>query len=362
MGKSLVSRLLSLLQPTPALWGSVVGVLLLVAVRGMSSSRFSTLAALLVLYGAVSGRTFSLRLKGSTVLVTGASSGIGAAMAVEAARRGAKRVLLVARRREAMEAVKAKVQAAAGGRDVEVLIFPCDIASAEAVEGMGAAVMDAVGDAPDLIINNAGAGAWQHIEEESYDSLHHCMSVPALGALYVTRAFSPAMVSRRSGHVLFVTSAAAYAGIRGAVGYQTSRWAVRGAVRAVRADLAEAGVGVTLLSPMETTDTEYFAEGKAGEASRSRIPLLFALPSAKSSVTTTSAAVASDALAGVEAGRREVHTPAAASYPSVILANWMPDLLDWVCTIGGSGLRWAKGSSRSKRKAKSSGVEESKED
>jgi short-subunit dehydrogenase len=95
-----------------------------------------------------------VELRGSQILVTGASSGIGAALARELARRGAI-LTLVARSREGLEAVAAEIEREGGAAHVE----PADLGQVEAVEALAARVLERSGP-PDVLINNAGAGRW----------------------------------------------------------------------------------------------------------------------------------------------------------------------------------------------------------
>ena len=184
-----------------------------------------------------------MNLRGRLVLVTGASSGIGAATARAFARRGA-RVLLVARTRSALEAVAAAIVA----EDGEAHVLPADLSDADTVSETARAILRDHG-APDVVINNAGAGRWLHSEETPPDEAVRMMAVPYFAAFWVTRAFLPAMRARGSGRIINLTSPAAFATWPGATGYTVARWAMRGFSEALRADLHGSGIGVTLVTP-----------------------------------------------------------------------------------------------------------------
>lgn len=175
---------------------------------------------------------------GKTALVTGASSGIGAATARALAGAGA-RVLLVARRADELEKVAASIATGAA------TIYPADLSSASAVGQLAERISSAVGT-PDIIVNNAGAGQWKFIDETTPEEAVEMMAVPYFAAFYVTRAFLPGMLRRNTGHIVNVSSVASRFVWPGATAYIAARWAVRGFTQALRADLAGTGIRVTL--------------------------------------------------------------------------------------------------------------------
>lgn len=190
-----------------------------------------------------------MELNGRTVLVTGASSGIGAATAAAMARRGAT-VLLVARRERALHEVAARL---VGPSDV----YPCDVGDPVAVSSMAESVLARSGP-PDVVVNNAGVGRWLHIEETTPEEFLSQVAAPFHAAFFVTRAFIEPMLARGEGWVVTVNSPAGYACWPGAVGYGASRWAVRGFTEALAADLRSTGIGVTAVVAGHV-DSEYFA-------------------------------------------------------------------------------------------------------
>jgi short-subunit dehydrogenase len=201
-----------------------------------------------------------MRVRGSAVVVTGASSGIGAATAVAMARSGARAVALVARSAAALDEVAARVRAAGA----EALPIPADLSDAAAVDRARDAVLAFAG-APDVLVNNAGAGRFLLLTETDPAEALRMIAVPYLAAFHATRAFLPAMIERRSGHVLNVTSPAAFAPWAGATGYAAARWAVRGLTEALRADLHGTGVGVTLFTAGKVASS-YWEHNPGAEA------------------------------------------------------------------------------------------------
>ena len=196
------------------------------------------------------------------MLVTGASSGIGAEIARAMARRGA-RLALVARGRERLEALAAELRTS--GPDP--IVRAADLASLEQVEALAAELLEGPG-APDVLVNNAGAGRWRAIDENEPGEARRQMDLPYLAAFELTRALVPAMISRGSGRIVNMTSAAAYFNFPGANGYATARWAMRAFSEHLREDLRGTGVGVTLVVPAEV-DSPYFDNNPG---SRERIP------------------------------------------------------------------------------------------
>lgn len=176
--------------------------------------------------------------RGKTALITGASSGIGAATARALAEAGA-RVLLVARRAAELERVAGTIRTGAAST------YPVDLSSASAVGQVAERINADVGT-PDIIVNNAGAGQWKFVDETSPQEAVQMMAVPYFAAFYVTHAFLPAMLRRNTGHIVNVSSVGSRFVWPGATAYLAARWALRGFTEALRADLARTRIGVTL--------------------------------------------------------------------------------------------------------------------
>ncbi len=95
-----------------------------------------------------------------------------------------------------------------------------------------------------MIVNNAGAGRHLFFEETEPDEFEAMMAAPFYAAVYVTRAFLPGMIDRGNGYIVGVNAPVAYAPWPGAAGYAISRWALRGLLEVLRADLRGTGVVV----------------------------------------------------------------------------------------------------------------------
>lgn len=180
-----------------------------------------------------------MQLAGRTVLITGASQGIGAATARAMAARGAE-VLLLARSEAKLRDVAAAIERA-GGR---ARVYPVDLADLDGVVATTAA-MKADGIVPDVIVNNAGIGRWLFVEETPLQEMRDIMAVPYFAAFAVTQAFVSEMAARGSGNICNVNGPGAWFPWPSSVAYAAARWALRGFSTALRVDLRGTGVTVT---------------------------------------------------------------------------------------------------------------------
>jgi uncharacterized protein len=180
---------------------------------------------------------------GSTIVITGASSGIGKACARVLASAGAK-VILLARNQENLEVVKLEIEKIGG----QAWVFAVDLGDQKAVAQVASEIQNQLGT-PNAIIHSAGAGRWLWLEETPPEEAKTMMDAPFFGALWLTQAFLPAMLEQRQGQIVFIGSPAAWVVWSGATVYAASRWALRGLYEALRADLKGTGVGVSMVVP-----------------------------------------------------------------------------------------------------------------
>jgi uncharacterized protein len=185
-------------------------------------------------------RRNGMDVTGKIALVTGASSGMGAAIAKSLAKAGAQ-LMLLARREEELKRVAAEIEAAGG----KAQVYPVDLANSQAVASVAQQITREVGT-PDIIVNNAGAGQWKFIEDTSPEEARQMMTLPYFAAFDVTRAFIPDMLKRNTGHIMNISSIASRFVWPGATAYTATRWAVRGFSEALRSDLYGTGIAVTL--------------------------------------------------------------------------------------------------------------------
>lgn len=178
-----------------------------------------------------------------TILLTGASSGIGREMARQLAPR-ARRLVLVARRRDRLEALAEELRAQRPG--LEVAVRAVDLADREAVRSL-ADEMLAYG--VDVLINNAGFGDHAPLVEADARKLEDMVMVDVLALLVLTRALVPAMVERGRGGVLNVSSAMGLVSLPGFATYSGAKHFVTAFTDALAGELAGTGVHVTQICP-----------------------------------------------------------------------------------------------------------------
>jgi short-subunit dehydrogenase len=177
------------------------------------------------------------------VLITGASSGIGHAVAVELGRRGAS-VGLFARRAEMLIKVAEEVERA-GGR---ALALPGDVRDAAQVNAATARVQELWGRV-DVLVANAGMSMVVSATDLRAADVSEVISINTIGVVNSVAAVLPGMVARKSGHLVAVSSLAAYRGLPKSSAYSASKAAVSTFFESLRIDLRKSGVAVTTIHP-----------------------------------------------------------------------------------------------------------------
>jgi short-subunit dehydrogenase len=258
-------------------------------------------------------------IAGRVFVVTGASSGIGEATAKAAARAGAK-VCLVARREQQLERIAEEIRGAGG----EAEAFAADLTDREAVSALAVEISERVG-APEILINNAGAGAWKYVEETDAGEVEQMMAAPYFAAFYLTRELLPGMLARGAGFIVNVTSVVAHFAISGATGYASARWAMRGFSEALGQDLHGSGVKVALAT-FAKVDSDYFSTNP-NAADR--------LPGAQALVRVLSPEQAAEAIVeGVERDADQIVSPI--ELRGLLLAGRLaPGLMRWILRVTG---------------------------
>jgi short-subunit dehydrogenase len=181
--------------------------------------------------------------------VTGASSGIGAAVARVLAARG-DTVALVARRIDRLDSVLAECRASSPGSER----WAADLSDASAAATLALAIWDHY-DGIDVVINNAGAPMRRHASRLTMAEVERAMTINYFSPVAITLALLPRMLARRSGTIVNVSSLGGRLGIATEAAYSGSKFALAGWSEALAIDLDRSGVAVKLILP-GAIDTE----------------------------------------------------------------------------------------------------------
>lgn len=192
-----------------------------------------------------------MELSGRTVLLTGATGGLGRAIAEALAERGAV-LLLSARGADALEA-QAKALPGDGHR-----ILPADLAEPGAAEELAATA-----GAVDVLVANAGLPGAGWLTDFTSEQVTRALRVNLESPMLMARALYPAMVERGAGHLVFIASLAGKSASPRTSIYNATKFGLRGFALGLRSDLSPKGVGVSLVSPGFIRDAGMFADAGA---------------------------------------------------------------------------------------------------
>jgi short-subunit dehydrogenase len=238
-----------------------------------------------------------VKLAGRTVLLTGATGGIGHAIARAAAAEGAH-VLLTGRRANVLGPLAAEVS----GRAIA-----CDLADPAAVERLATDAGDA-----DILIANAALPASGRIERLTVGEIDAALAVNLRAPMVLARHLGRRMAARRSGHLVFVSSLAGKAASSGGSVYSATKFGLRGFALGLREDLRPHGVGVSVVSPGFIRDAGMFHDSGAK------------LPPGVG--TKTPQQVAAAVLAAIEHDRADVDVAPVALRLGTAIASVAPEL------------------------------------
>ena len=185
----------------------------------------------------------SEKLKGRTAVITGASKGLGRAMALALAAEGAG-VAMVSRNREQLEDVAAEIAAAGGVAGV----FPADVTSEEQVRGVEREVLARFGKV-NILINNAGINVRKTLPNFTLEEWRSVLDTNVTAAFLMCRSFIPHMTGQGYGRILNMTSTMSWVSLPGRAAYSASKAALLGMTRALALELATEGITANGISP-----------------------------------------------------------------------------------------------------------------
>jgi short-subunit dehydrogenase len=186
-----------------------------------------------------------VNVAGRTALVTGATGGLGQAIARKLAGAGAQ-VILSGRRADVLDGLAAEL----GAR-----IALADLADAESVRGLIEAHLDV-----DILVANAGLPGSGKLDSFSEEQIDRALRVNLRAPMLMAHAISPRMVQRGSGHIVFMSSLAGKTATAGSSIYNATKFGLRGFAGALRAELYGTGVGVSAIFPGFIRDAGMFAD------------------------------------------------------------------------------------------------------
>lgn len=251
------------------------------------------------------------------VWITGASSGIGAALAHRFAADGAA-LIVSARSHDKLVALQQSIQA---DHPVAVLVLPLDITD-EAAIGVAADVARAWRGGVDVLVNNAGISQRAQVLDTALGTARRVMDVNFFGAVALTAAVAPAMVQRGRGHIVNITSVAAYVAAPRRGFYSASKHALRAWSNTLRAELGGTGVHVTMVCPgyVQTGISHHALSGDGTPTGQ---------PDPQIAAGLSPDTVAAQTLAAIRAKKREI-TPGRVEISAIYLERFTPGLVAWV--------------------------------
>lgn len=259
-------------------------------------------------------------MKNKLILITGGSSGIGKAAAIELHRQGAK-IILQARDAEKLKSAAEEIDSS-GDR---IPYYAADLTDQDSVEASAKKIIENEG-LPDVIINSAGAGEWLSFKEADLSHFKTTMDSPYLATAFTCKVFFDKMQEVGKGHFIIINSAAAFFSFPGATGYLPTRWALLGFSRSLQADLHNTGFKVSMIA-LGKVDSPYF---KNNPISEDRIPKISNWFTPTMSQKAAGMAVAKT----VKSQRAIVIRPFMMSF-FIYLNRLFPGILRWLMKITG---------------------------
>ena len=182
--------------------------------------------------------------KDKTVLITGASSGIGKETAIQFAKNGSN-VIIVARRKEKLEQIANDLKK----YNTSTFVCECDVSDKSQVEKMSKIVLEKYGSI-DILVNNAGFAIYGFVSDLTTGEIESQMATNYFGMIYCVKNFLPSMLEKKSGHIVNIASVAASFGLPGIASYCASKFAMLGFSEGLKHELKGTGIGITVVSPI----------------------------------------------------------------------------------------------------------------
>ena len=253
-----------------------------------------------------------------TVLITGASSGIGEALAIQWSKEKNVKLILAARSREPLERVAAQCKA----NGAESFVVEMDLSNPGSIEKAVSEIGSRYSQI-DIVVHNGGISQRSMAKDTTMDVYRRLMEVNYFGTVLLTRLLLPKMLERKSGHFVVVTSVMGKLGTPLRSGYAASKHALHGFFDSLRAEVCHDGIQVTIVCPGYVKTNLSMVALKADGSKHNQMD-----------ETTANgldpAAFAQRMIAAVKAGKEEVYIGGAREVLGIYLKRFFPRLLSRV--------------------------------
>ena len=230
---------------------------------------------------------------GKVAIVTGGSSGIGKAIACGLAERGMD-VWLIAQRKELLNSAQREVETHRKNPNQKIATISADISDIDQVQMVVHQVTEKSG-IPDLLVNSAGVAQPGYVQDLDMNIFSWMMEVNYFGTVFMTKEVLPAMIRRKSGYILNISSVAGFLGTFGYTAYGASKFAVHGFSAALRTEMKSHGIGVSVVFPVDTETSQLEYENRYKPLETRALDTLTKVMAPET--------VAKEAIKGIERGR-----------------------------------------------------------
>lgn len=253
-------------------------------------------------------------IAGKVIWITGASSGIGEAITLESAKRGAK-LVLSARREDELQRVKKLT----GLPDSDVLVLPLDVTQFDKAVGAAEMVVKHFGRI-DIMVHNAGISQRSYINDTDLAVYQRLMDVNFYSTVALTKAVLPYMMNQKSGHFIVISSVAGKIGTIMRSGYNAAKHALQGFYDSLRAESYEYGIQVTTACPgYIKTNVSVNALDESGKK--------FGKMDSNQAQGMEPSECANRILDAVEKNKKEIYIGGFREVAAIYLKRFFPDLL-----------------------------------
>jgi len=183
--------------------------------------------------------------KEAVVIITGAASGMGQEIAMQAAQKGAHVIAT-----DVNEEGLAQTQAMAAAKGFPIEIQIVDVSQKSAVEAFAQNTLPILNNRPLILINNAGVGLMTgDFNDTPLEAYEWLININLWGVIRMTKAFYPYFMAQNAGHIVNISSIFGFGGVSFQTAYCTSKFGVRGFTEALRMELSETNIGTTVVHP-----------------------------------------------------------------------------------------------------------------